>query len=109
MGVTPAAASVMVDLLVKKKLLKRTRSKSDRRAVVIRLTPETADLFQVSEANLLQTFMSLQNSLGPEILLDWQRILITTTAALRQVVGGKTPLEPEHPESTSADNDREAL
>ena len=38
-GVTPAAASVMVELLVKKKILKRTRSKNDRRAVLIRLTP----------------------------------------------------------------------
>ncbi|OFW56079.1 MAG: hypothetical protein A2133_12555 [Actinobacteria bacterium RBG_16_64_13] len=90
MGVTPAAASVMVDLLVRKKMLKRTRSKSDRRAVLIRLTPDTSDLFDISEQTLLQTFMSLQDSLGPEILLDWQGILVKAKAALRQVASGKT-------------------
>jgi DNA-binding MarR family transcriptional regulator len=103
MGVTAAAASVMVDLLVKKKMLKRTRSKSDRRAVVIRLTPETAGLFEISEQNLLQTFMSLQESLGPETLLDWQRILVTATAALRQVVGVNAS-----PDSDDADADADA-
>jgi DNA-binding MarR family transcriptional regulator len=95
MRVTPAAASVMVDLLVKKKMLKRTRSKNDRRAVLIRLTPETSDLFDISEQNLLHTFMGLQDSLGPEVLLDWQRILVTATAALRQVVGVNTPTDSE--------------
>jgi DNA-binding MarR family transcriptional regulator len=103
MGVTAAAASVMVDLLAKKKMLKRTRSKSDRRAVVIRLTTDTAGLFEISEQNLLQTFMSLEDSLGPEILLDWQRILMTATAALRQVVGGTTRLE-----SSDADEDAQS-
>jgi DNA-binding MarR family transcriptional regulator len=106
MGVTPAAASVMVDLLVKKKMLKRTKSKNDRRAVLIRLTPETADLFAISEQNLLQTFMGLQDSLGPEILLDWQRILVIATAALRQVVGGKTSTESQPSESTSDGDDQ---
>ena len=100
MGVTPAAASVMVDLLVKKKVLKRTKSKNDRRGVLIRLTPDTADLFEVSEQSLMQTFMSLQDSFGPEMLRDWHRILVTATTALRQVVGSKTPTESELPGST---------
>ena len=54
LGVTPAGASVMVDLLVKKKMLKRSKSKSDRRAILIRLTPDTANLFAISEQTLLQ-------------------------------------------------------
>ncbi len=87
MGVTPAATSVMVDLLVRKKMLKRTKSRSDRRAVLIRLTPETSDLFEISEQNLFQSFMRVQDSLGPDILVDWQRILVTATTALRQAVG----------------------
>lgn len=106
MGVTAAAASVMVDLLVKKKMVRRTRSKSDRRAVLIRLTRDTSDLFDISEQTLLQTFMSLEDSLGPEIVRDWQRILVTTKAALRQVVGGKTPTESEPSESTSNGDDQ---
>ena len=86
MGVTPAAASVMVDLLVKKRMLKRTKSKSDRRAVLIRLTADTSGLFDISEQSLLQTFMVLQDSIGLEALLDWQRILMTAVGALPHVV-----------------------
>ncbi len=91
MGVTPAAASVMVDLLVKKKVLKRTKSKSDRRAVLIRLSPGMSGLFDISDQNLLESFAGLQKTLGPDVLLDWQRILITATMALRQVVAEKVP------------------
>jgi DNA-binding MarR family transcriptional regulator len=91
MGVTPAAASVMVDLLVKKKMLKRTKSKSDRRAVLIRLTPDTAGLFDISEQTLQTTFHSLEETLGPGLLLEWQQVLLTATTALRQVVGAVTP------------------
>ena len=106
MAVTPAAASVMVDLLVKRKMLKRTKSKSDRRAVLIRLTPDTAGLFDISEQTLLQTFMLLQESIGPEILLDWQRVLVTAMGALRQVAGGKTPTESEMSDPASDEDDR---
>ncbi len=95
MGVTPAAASVMVDLLVKKKMLKRTKSKSDRRAVLIRLMPETADLFEISERTLLETFLGLQESLGASLLLDWQRTLLTATAALREVVAKRAQADEE--------------
>jgi DNA-binding MarR family transcriptional regulator len=101
MSVTPAAASVMVDLLVKKKMLKRTKSKSDRRAILIRLTPDTSDLFDVSDQNLLETFMCLQDSLGPEIIHEWQRILATATTAMRQVVAAKTPPEAD-PEGSAS-------
>ncbi|MBN1631894.1 MAG: MarR family transcriptional regulator [Thermoleophilia bacterium] len=101
MGVTPAAASVMVDLLVKKKMLRRTKSKNDRRAVLIRLTPDTEGLFEISERSLLHTFMNLEESVGPEFLLDWQRTLRTAAAALRQTVGAKSPEEAGAEESTS--------
>jgi DNA-binding MarR family transcriptional regulator len=93
MGVTPAAASVMVDLLVKKKMLKRTKSKSDRRAILIRLTPDTAHLFDISEQTLVHTFMSLQETLGRDVLLDWHRILATAAHALRQVPGAAPSVE----------------
>jgi len=103
MGVTPAAASVMVDLLVKKKMLKRNKSKSDRRAVLIRLSPETTSLFEISEQALLKTFMNLQEVLGPELLLDWQRALLTAAGALRQVTTDKARLEADAAAAMSAD------
>jgi DNA-binding MarR family transcriptional regulator len=103
MGVTPAAASVMVDLLVKKKMLKRTKSKSDRRAVLIRLTPDTAGLFDISEGTLLQTFAGLQETLGKETLLDWHRILLKARVALRQLPGIQPSEDSDEHETSSAD------
>jgi len=105
-GVTPAAASVMVDLLVKKKMLKRTRSKSDRRSVLIRLAPETARLFEISEQSLRRSVMSLLDRLGPEMLHDWQRILVRAAAALREIVEPPEPLEA--PEGSLDDPEKSA-
>lgn len=85
-GVTPAAASVMVDVLVKKKVLKRTKSKSDRRAILIRLTPDTEALFDVSECTLRDTFQRLEAMLGRDTLLEWRRILVTAASAMRELV-----------------------
>jgi DNA-binding MarR family transcriptional regulator len=78
-------------------MLKRTRSKNDRRAVLIRLTPETASLFEISERSLLQSFMGLHESLGSEVLRQWHDTLVTAAGALRQVVGAKIPEDPELP------------
>ena len=102
MAVTPAAASFMVDLLVKKKMLKRTRSKSDRRAVLIRLTPQTARLFDISERSLLQSFAGLQDELGPEFLTDWQRVLETAAQALEHVINPRPPQDTESEASEPA-------
>lgn len=90
-GVTPAAASVMVDLLVAKKMIKRTRSKNDRRAILIRLTPQTARLFEISDQSLSRAVMSVADTLGPEFLREWARILATVSTVLKQNLG-KTPL-----------------
>jgi DNA-binding MarR family transcriptional regulator len=91
-GVTPAAASVMVDLLVKKKMLTRTRSKNDRRAVLIRLSPATASLFGITEVSHRESVAFLEESLGRDVLLDWQRIMVAAIAALRQTAGDETPV-----------------
>lgn len=40
LGTTPAAASEMVDVLVRKKILERKQDPADRRQVQIRLVPE---------------------------------------------------------------------
>jgi DNA-binding MarR family transcriptional regulator len=107
MGVTPAAASVMVDLLVKRKMLKRTKSRSDRRAVVIRLTPDTAALFDVSEQTLHESVAGLEEALGPQLLLEWQRILLTVNATLRQMVA-EAPPEGTGPAEPSTEGDAPA-
>lgn len=102
-GVTPAAASVMVDLLVKKKVLKRSKSKSDRRAILIRLTPDTAALFDISERTLRETFHILEAKLGREALLDWQGMLLRVASTLRELVAAEHIIdEPESEASAEA-------
>ena len=91
MGVTPAAASVMVDLLVKKKMLRRTRSKNDRRAVLIRLTPATEGLFAIAGESHRQSLALLEESLGSDVFREWQRIMVAATATLRQAPDGQAP------------------
>ena len=89
-GVTPAAASVMVDLLVKKKMLRRTRSKNDRRAVLIRLTPATEGLFAIAGESHRQSLALLEDiSRLATVLLEWQRIMVAATATLRQAPVGE--------------------
>lgn len=88
-GVTPAAASIMVDLLVEKGMIERTRSRNDRRAVLLRLSPQTARLFKICDQSLSQAVMSVAETLGPETVREWERILATASAALRQAVGRK--------------------
>jgi DNA-binding MarR family transcriptional regulator len=90
-GVTPAAASVMVDLLVSKRMLERSRSESDRRAVLIRLTPETARLFKASDQSLRKSFEGLADTLGTQVLYDWQTILSTAMVALKQQTAASKP------------------
>ncbi len=98
-GVTPAAASVMVDLLVSKKMIKRTRSKNDRRAILVRLTPQTARLFDISTQSLSQAVMSVAGTVGTDTLREWHRILVTVDAALRDVLIVEAPADSEELES----------
>jgi DNA-binding MarR family transcriptional regulator len=89
-GVTPAAASVMVDILVTKKIIKRTQSKDDRRAVLLRLTPQTLRLFEIVDQSLGQAVMNVADVLGPQVLRDWLQTLLTVLSVLNKTVGGRT-------------------
>lgn len=102
-GVTPAAASVMVDLLVAKKMIKRTRSKNDRRAILLRLTPQTAQLFEISTRSLGEVVMSLADEVGTDMLRDWQRILETASAVLRRKMGVNALADSEMSEAPPED------
>ncbi len=97
-GVTAAAASVMVDLLVKKKMLKRTRSKSDRRSVLIRLDQDTATLFEITEQSLRQSVTSIGEELGPEKLREWHEILVVASQQLRRMIRGNAQAASQLPD-----------
>ncbi|MBN1630744.1 MAG: MarR family transcriptional regulator [Thermoleophilia bacterium] len=90
--VSPAAASVMVDLLVSKKMLRRARSRTDRRAILVRLTPQTVRLFEICDRSLGEAVMGVADELGPEVVQEWQRILSAAASVLRRtVVGDPSP------------------
>ena len=51
LAITPAAASEMVDTLVRREIVERRHSENDRRAVEIRLQPTWLELFRRHEHN----------------------------------------------------------
>jgi DNA-binding MarR family transcriptional regulator len=108
-GVSPAAASVMVDVLVAKKTVKRTRSKNDRRAIRVRLTPQTAALFEVGNQSLTDAVMSIADTVGEETLFELRRLLLTVLGALRQSLS-VTPYEDSETSGTApgAEDERTA-
>ena len=91
--------SEVVDLLVKKKMLRRNRSKNDRRSVLIRLTSDTSGLFEISERSLQETIAGLDRSLGRDTLRALQNNLVTVATALQEVVGGWPPNDSEASEA----------
>jgi DNA-binding MarR family transcriptional regulator len=90
MGVTPAAASVTVEILVTKKIIKRTQSKDDRRAVLLCLTPQTSRLFEIVDQSLGRAVLSVGDELGPQMLRDWLNTLLAAISVLNKTVGPKT-------------------
>jgi DNA-binding MarR family transcriptional regulator len=82
-GVSPAAASVMVDVLVAKKTIKRARAQNDRRAIRVRLTPQTSQLFAISVQSLTDAVIGIADVVGEETLRDLQKNLAVISEALK--------------------------
>lgn len=99
MGVSPAAASVMVDILVAKKTVRRSRSKNDRRAIRVRLTPQTAALFDIGVQSLTNAVMGIADSVGEETLYELRTILLTVLDALRRSLSVGAYADSETPDS----------
>ena len=90
-GVTPAAVSVTVEILVSKKIIKRTQSKDDRRGILLSLTPQTQRLFEIVDQSLGQAVLTVADELGPQTLRDWLNMQQTAIAVLERTVGQKRP------------------
>jgi DNA-binding MarR family transcriptional regulator len=75
LSVSPPSVSTMVDRLVERGLLTRTPSDTDRRKVVIRVSPEALkDIAQVEEM-ILGSFVELVEAMGPETTQKWCEVL----------------------------------
>lgn len=66
LGTTAAAASEMVDVLVRKKILERKQDPADRRQVQIRLIPELHAHFVQVEERFTQCSRAFLQTLSPE-------------------------------------------
>lgn len=84
LSVSPPSVSVMVDRLVEKKLLIRERAKSDRRKVVIQVSPDAGHHIAEMEERVIATFVELLEELGPETAAKWHGVLEEVEGVLLQ-------------------------
>ena len=75
LGVTPGAASEMVDLLLNKGLLTRTQSKSDRRAICINFPEELKQRNKFTEQVIRREYDSILDPLRPEEKKQFENLL----------------------------------
>lgn len=75
MSVSPPSASSMVDRLVEKGVLDRRHSRSDRRKVMVRVTPAVSKDIETVEESVLQSMVELVKKLGPDTTRTWCEVL----------------------------------
>jgi DNA-binding MarR family transcriptional regulator len=87
-NVSPPSASVMVDRLVEKGILVRGNSDSDRRKVMVKISPEAVTGIKQIEEGILQSFTGLVEDIGYETAQKWCDVIEKI----------KTVLDEENPE-----------
>jgi DNA-binding MarR family transcriptional regulator len=75
LGVSPPSVSVMVERLVERGLLMRERATSDRRKVVIQVSPDEGHHIAEMEERVVATFVELLEELGPSTAGKWHEVL----------------------------------
>jgi DNA-binding MarR family transcriptional regulator len=73
--ISSPSASAMVNRLVKKGILKRSQSKSDRRQIEISLTDKAMARHEKVEKAVFASFVDLIEKLGPGPTKDWCNVL----------------------------------
>ena len=84
LGVSPPSASVMVEKLVERGLLVRERSTTDRRKVMIRVSPGESERLERIEQRILATFVDLVEEVGMETAARWAEVLRQVEQVLRR-------------------------
>lgn len=75
LNVSAPSVSVMVDRLVERGLLVRERATSDRRKVVIRVSPDAGQMIGDLEEQMVKSFVEIVESVGPETAKKWFEVL----------------------------------
>ncbi len=89
LGVSPPSASVMVEKLVERGLLIRERSTTDRRKVMIRVSPGESERLDRIEQQVLATFVELVEEVGMETAARWAEVLRQVEQVLRRCEEGE--------------------
>ncbi len=84
LAVSPPSVSVMVERLVEKGLLVRERSTSDRRKVVIHVSPDADHHIAEMEEQMIATFVELVEEVGPETAGKWFEVLERVEQVLKK-------------------------
>lgn len=82
LNVSAPSASAMVDRLVEKQAVERVRSTQDRRKVVVSLSQEAHDYAEKFEQAMLQSFVKLIETIGPELTDEWCKVVGKVDTAL---------------------------
>jgi len=75
LNVSPPSVSAMVDRLVERGLLTRTPCSTDRRKVVIQVSPEAKKDIARVQKKVLASFVELVEAIGPETTKKWCEVL----------------------------------
>ena len=95
LSVSAPSASAMVNRLVDRNLLSREADTADRRKVLIRLSPEAGEEYDIVFNVILQDFLNLVNKVGPETTRKWCEVL----GEVKKVIEAKPPGKPQRSET----------
>lgn len=84
LAVSPPSASAMVDRLVEKGVFCREHSTTDRRKVVVRISPEATKIAEEIKTNILQFFIDLVEKIGVDTAQKWCEVLSSVKTALAE-------------------------
>lgn len=91
LGVSPPSASVLVDRLVEKGICCREHSTTDRRKVVVRISPEAEKIAEEITSNILQFFVDLVEKIGIETAQKWCDVLTHVKSVLSEDPDSRIP------------------
>ena len=85
-NLTPGAASIIVDSLVKMKLLDRIQDENDRRAVKIRLSPNGREIFDRHFKYFISTMEELIKDIPEEELAIFTKVLSRIQDGINEIL-----------------------
>lgn len=87
LAVSPPSASVLVDRLVEKGIFCREHSTTDRRKVVVRVSPEGEKIAEEITTQILRFFVVLVEQIGIDTAQKWCDVLTRVKTALAEEPG----------------------